>query len=334
MTQQPVQDLEGQAAFSLERLLEQLDRECPLVAQRTFVGAHTLFRQVLDTDLLVKLQERVFAAVPDENDEFTVNWERLSDALNFGEHKLVHDRCSEFLLRHSHLRGHAEADVDLGRAQDLLASCRMNYIEPEEVAVNTFINGQIQFVVSERRGSNGTAARDNGGNGQSTPMRGDPGFSISDALGRRYRCFVKQVPGAKLEEVLKLKITNVTDITIDGDHGPETVLYLEPRIHSGEQVMVRLDSLSYTGNSFTFRLHRYDGFLWFKRRGVNKEMFNAETLHPGDQVVVQVLYTSEQPKWQSGGRLQRLGIIKAIPLHRVERVTVAGPDTVAARIPA
>ncbi len=339
MTLHRTEDPEVKAAFYLERLLEQLDRECPLVAHHTFVTHHTTFRDVLDAALLDALQERVFAAAPGADDVFQPDWKELEHALEFGEYRFVHDTCNEYLLRYSHLRGQPSAESCLRQAQELLARCRMFFIEPEEMRINTFINGRIQFVVSERRSSSNhddfSGNNGNGnGNGEKKKLQGDPGFSLVDALGSRYRCFVKQLSDARIDEVVRLKITNITEQTIRGEHGPERVVYMEPRVHSQEQVVIVLDDLSYTGNSYTFRLHSYDGFLWFKRRGVNHREFNPDTLHPGDHIVAQVLYTTEEVKLQRDGRIQRLGIIKAIPVRRVRSMTVAGPGTSAASIPA
>lgn len=341
-------DLESCAAFYLERLLEQLEGECPLVAQRNFVSNNAIFQEVLSGELFQNLKKRVFSAIPSHTQLTPPDWSKLIEALKFGECRYVHDQCHEFLLRNNHLRGHPNADADLRKAQEVLAECRANYIEPDEICINTFINGRIQFVVSERRQnpkpapSTPSSHHNGNGNGNNhsshsdismVHLKGDPGFGLVDALGKRYRCFVKNAERAKLDDILALKITNVTLNTILGEHGEETILYLEPRVHTGDLVMVILEDLSYTGNSFTFRLYSYDGFLWFKRRGINKKAFNSETLHPGDCLIVKVLYTSEEPKCQKDGKIQRLGIIKAIPVRRVDKVMVAGPDTPFATIP-
>lgn len=341
MNPQPLDDQSAKAAFHLERLLEQLDGGYPAAAHRTFVTHHAMFRDVLEEELFEALQKRVFSAEPARDEAFALDFARLKDALEFCEYAFVHDQCSEFLLRHSHESGRT-TEKAIQKAEELLAASRMHYLEPDEVRINTAINGRIEFVVSERKIKTSSTEsmprsildvnRQQGGHRDSIP--GDPGFTIADTSGRLYRCFVKKVSAATVGDVIHLKITNVTQKTIMGENGEETILYLEPRYHPGEEITVVLDALSYTGNSYTFRLHSYDGFLWFRRRGVNKEKFNTETLRPGDCVVAKILYTSEDPKWQRDGSLQRLGIVKAIPLRRVESLTVADLDRTAAKVPA
>ena len=98
-------------------------------------------------------------------------------------------------------------------------------------------------------------------------------------------------------------------------------------------IEIELVSLSHTENSFTFRHHSYDGFLWFKRRGVNKAVFNKSTLRPGDRIIAKVLYTTEEEKRAGNGNITRLGIIKAIPVRKAgqEQSPEDNPNTDAAK---
>jgi len=314
---------EDNAVFYLERLMDQLDRQCFLLAHRTFVRHRSDFAAILEKSLLDNLQKRVQSEVPQEIGSQNKVIEKVTNAVQFGEYRTAHDLATEYLLAHDQPNASNGNMTAIETLRNLLAETRRFYLEPDDVRVNVFVNAEVGFVV-ERRGICSKTGR---------PLEGNPGFIWVDALKRRYRCFVKQVPEVKVGDLLRLKVTNVTNTFIDTSNGKERVVYLEPRVQSGDHVAVEVSSLSHTGNSFTFRLHSYDGFLWFKRRGVNKQVFNESTLRPGDQVLAEVLYTTEEIKLGSNGTPRRLGLIKAVPLKRLDAEEGSGPGIDAATIP-
>jgi hypothetical protein len=309
---------EAIAVFYLERLMDQLDRQCFLLAHRTFVRHRSDFSLILDESLLDNLQRRVQSEAPKDSGSLSHLIEKVTHAVQFGEYRAAYDFGTEYILandRPNPSNGHVTA---LETIRNLLADACWHFLEPDDVQINTFVNAEIGFIVSRRGVSTKT--------GQ--PLDGDPGFTWVDAVGQRYRCFVKQVPHVQVGDLLHLKITNVTNTFIhNAAQGKERVIYLEPRVQSGDHIPIEIDSLSHTGNSFTFRLHSYDGFLWFKRRGVNKDLFNERTLQAGDHVLAEVLYTTEEVS------PQRLGLLKAIPIKRLDAPAKTGPDKDVATTP-
>lgn len=249
-------------------------------------------------------------------------WQRLNDAMMFQYYQVAHDCAHEILLHHQHKAEDCPTHDICEPVGEQLAICNAHYIEPHEIEANAYVDAEVRFWVDKRNASSGGAS-----------LKGNPGFYWQDALGTRYRCFIKQADEAHVGDTLKLKITNIPGLQIDTPKGPEPILYLEPRVLPGETLLIELDKLSYTGNSFTFRYNSYDGFLWFKRRGINKEVFNQETLQPGQRIYAKVLYTTDQEKRTREGKVTRLGIIKAIPLQWAGSLPrpAQHPDTAAAK---
>ncbi|MGC9326150.1 MAG: hypothetical protein ACP5I1_00820, partial [Candidatus Hinthialibacter sp.] len=250
--------------------------------------------------------------------------DRFKNAWKFSEHKTVHDCGKELLL---HYQQQSEIQTKRKSAEeeirDILAANNAFYIEPDSIHINRFINASIDFVVENRKSSSSSH--------KSLP--GNPGFYLIDALGVRYRCFVKQVKNVNVGDKIKLKITNIPGLAIATYANREPIIYLEPRLAPGDIIDVELGTLSHTENSFTFRCYSYDGFLWFKRRGVNKSLFNKKTLRPGDRVRARILYTTEEEKRSPSGNITRLGIIKAAPLKKImpEEILQSDPSNGAAK---
>lgn len=292
--------------FYLERLLEMLDSGCIVLAQTTFSRHQTAFSELLSPEAFQQLSERVSVRDNWNSQKEKHLYKRLQNAFTFGESKISHDLAHEILLHHDHLAESCPNHAICDSVNKLLANNNNVYLEPDEIAVNTIIDAPISFIVEERK------PKQNG----FQPLRGNPGFYLQDALGRRYRCFVKQMPEANVGDVLSLKVTNIPGLAIAAHGESEPILYLEPRANPGEIIEIELSSLSHTGNSYTFRYHSYDGFLWFKRRGVNRTIFNENTLRKGDRIIAKVLYISEEEKRTADDKVSRLGVIKAIPLRR------------------
>ncbi len=309
--------------YYVERILEHLDAGCILLARNIFKVYERSLKELLKTEHFAYIKERV--NYPDDwTDEKEREWlERFYNARAFGEYKIVHDLGHEILLHHDHDPAECANHSLIGELMNILASNNVLFLEPGEVEINTFINAEVAFIVENRR-SKSTSQK---------ALEGNPGFSLIDTLGRRYRCFIKQVPNAQIGDRLQLKITNIPGLMLSDKKKSEQILYLEPRVMPGDVIEVELSNLSYTGNSFTFRFHSYDGFLWFKRKGVNKEIFNKNTLREKDRIIAKVLYTTEEEKRNKSGNISRLGIIKAIPLRRADAEPYPGEnqDTDAAR---
>ncbi len=300
--------------FYLERLMDQLDSGCAYMARATFLRYRAHFESILQSSHINRLEQTTQQqSVWNHNDEL-IFLDRMKNAWLFGEYKTVHDCGHEILL---HQRDKKDANLELiEQVQNLLASNNAYYIEPDSININTFVNAKVAFVVGQRKS-------------QSNPgklLNGNPGFYLKDACGMRYRCFIKQVNDIEEGAELKLKITNIPGLVFATLNTQEPIIYLEPRTIPGETIEIEIGSLSHTENSFTFRHHSYDGFLWFKRHGVNKRIFNKATLRPGDRITARVLYTSEEEKRSSSGNITRLGIIKAIPLRRVVPVSTLMVD--------
>lgn len=294
--------------FYMERVLELTEQECFALARRTFERHRRDFAVMLEPGPYEQLESRAMAGdrwSPEKEDEM---FENLRNAHSFNEFKAVHDLGLEILLHHQHKAESCPTHWRCDEINQCLAEANAHYLEPDEVAVNTFVDAVIQFVVEQRRPR--SPGKPN--------LEGNPGFHLKDALGRAYRCFVKQVRGVDQGDLLKLKITNIPGMSISNKGVSEPIVYLEPRVTPGDKIEVELLNLSHTGNSFTFRHHSYDGFLWFKRRGVNKELFNRHTLKPKDRIMAKILYTSEEIKVSDRGNVTRLGVIKAIPVKRAE----------------
>ena len=318
------QEDKGQkAVFYLERILEQLDMDVRALAQKIFFAYRSEFETMLNPEHFRHLQERASVVdnwTPKKEKQF---YERVKNAVSFNESKVVHDLAHEIILHHHHPAETCSTHWIFDEMLQLLAQNNNHYLEPDEICINTFLDAKIQFIVEQRRPRQPGKA----------PLVGNPGFHLTDVLNRSFRCFVKQVSGVKLNEELKLKITNLPGLTISTRNIIEPVVYLEPRVTPEDLIEVELLNLSHTGNSFTFRHHSYDGFLWFKRRGVNKEIFNKKTLQPKDHILAKVLYTSEEVKQSNRGTISRLGVIKAIPIKRVEEgeSLAENPETGAAK---
>jgi len=306
--------------FYLERVMEQLEHGSLRLARQTFERYRAFFAALLKANHLQRLEESVSQPdvwTPEKETKF---FERMKNAWEFGEYKAVHDCAREILLHHQH---ESDPCAMCTRVNEILVLNNAKYIEPDSIAINTFIDAKIDFIVEKRKS-----------NSQSNKiLQGNPGFYLEDAVGTRYRCFVKQVNNVKVGDTLKLKITNIPGLAIATRSNQEPILYLEPRVSPGELIEIELVSLSHTENSFTFRHHSYDGFLWFKRRGVNKAVFNKSTLRPGDRIIAKVLYTTEEEKRAGNGNITRLGIIKAIPVRKAgqEQSPEDNPNTDAAK---
>lgn len=295
------------ALFYLERVLEQLEGGYCLLAKRNFRRYEEHFSTMLEAEHFGLLLEKA-----NRKDEWGLDKEkqlakRLSDAATFMEYKVVHDCCHEILLHHHHRADTCPTHAICDWVTKALAQNNAHYIEPDEVQLNTHVDIEVEFVVEKRRSGD-----------RRGDLKGNPGFHWKDVLGQTYRCFIKQVEDVRVGETIPLKVTNIPGITVNSGAARDPIIYLEPRVEAGELIEIEISSLSYTGNSFTFRHNSYDGFLWFKRRGVNKEIFNERTLRPGDKIVAKVLYTTDEEKRTPSGNITRLGIIKAIPIKRVE----------------
>ncbi|MFH1744228.1 MAG: hypothetical protein ABIH23_34940 [bacterium] len=321
--QEPKTSREEVAVFYLERLMDQLDRQCFLLAHRTFVRHRTDFLMILDENLVDSLQKRVQSEIPQEPDSPNQVIEKVTHAVQFGEYRTAYDLGTEYLLAHDQPDASNGSMKILETIRNLLADARRHYLEPDEVQVNTLVNAEIGFIVDRR----GICAK----TGQ--PLSGNPGFTWIDVMGHRYRCFIKQVPDAEVGDLLRLKITNVTNSFIDTSRGREQVVYLEPRVQKGDLVPIEVLSLSHNKHSYTFRLHSYDGFLWLRHRSVNRKKFNEQSLHPGDRILAEVLYTTDEIKMSPTGNPKRLGLIKALPIKRLDTPATTDPSTAAATTP-
>jgi hypothetical protein len=311
------------AVFYLERLMDQLDRECFLLAHRTFVRHRADFLIILDTELVEGLQRRVQSEVPKELGSPERVVEMVTHAVQFGEYRAAYDIGIEYLLAHDRPNAPNGTLTILETIRNLVADARRFHFEPDDLQLNTAVNTEIGFIVERR----GICAK----TGQ--PLSGNPGFTWVDTIGNRYRCFVKQVENAQVGDLLRLKITNITNSFIETAKGKERIVYFEPRVQKGDIVPVEVLSLSHNGHSFTFRLHSYDGFLWLKHRSVNKTVFNEQNVRVGDRVLAEVLYTTEELKVGSKGTPKRLGLVKALPIRRLDGPATAGPGKDAATIP-
>lgn len=315
------QDQEKVLLFYLERVMEQIESGCILLANDTFRRYRNQFGALLKPAHLARLDQVTSQDSNWSAETERVFIERMKNAWEFGEYKTVHDACKEILL---HIKTPSNGHTQIAeQVRELLAANNFFYIEPDSININTFIDANVVFIVEKRKAHNQTQRL----------LRGNPGFYLEDALGNRYRCFVKQVDDVGVGERLKLKITNIPGIAFATQTMQEPIIYLEPRVSPGDTIEIELGTLSHTENSFTFRHHSYDGFLWFKRRGVNKNLFNQDTLQEGDRIVARVLYTTEEEKRSPSGNITRLGIIKAIPVRKaaLESNPEADPDTGAAK---
>lgn len=312
------------AIFYMERILEVIELDCTLLAKKIFDKYQNQFQSLLTAEPFQQIKDRVSVSDNWTAEKEMAFFDRLKSASSFNEYKTVHDVAHEFLLHHDHPAESCPTHDLCDDVNKILAINNASYLEPDEVSINTFIDAKITFVVEQRRAK----SKNN------QPLEGNPGFHITDALNHSYRCFVKQVSDVEVDDVLQLKITNIPGLAISGNQTNEPIVYLEPRVVPGEKIEVEVLNLSHTGNSFTFRHHSYDGFLWFKRRGVNKEIFNQHTLKPKDKIVAKVLYTSEDVKRSPRGNITRLGVIKAIPLKHIsaEQYRQADPNTAVAKV--
>ncbi len=321
---QTTKDDDQVSLYYVERILEQLELGCFKLAKQTFEVRKTKYYELLKPEHFSYLNERVHCE-DDWSEEKEQQWvDRLRNAWSFGVTKIVHDMAHEILLHHDHKPEECSNHSICEEIVDILATNNSDYIEPDEVNINTFINPKVAFVVDQRRSKT---------NNQRI-LEGNPGFNLTDALGQRYRCFIKQISDVNIGDQLNLKITNIPGLMLTDNKRHEKIIYLEPRVIPGELIEVELSNISYTGNSFTFRYHSYDGFLWFKRKGVNKEVFNKNTLNANDRIIAKVIYTTEEEKRSKKGNISRLGIIKAIPVKRagMESNQALNQDTGVARV--
>ncbi|MBI1390693.1 MAG: hypothetical protein GC154_19865 [bacterium] len=297
---------EAETLFYAERILELANSDYKLLARRLFQQHAVHAQRLLKQEHFNHLRDR--ADQPDDwsDQKEQMLFRRLKDAAAFNECKEIHDCAHEILLHHDHRADRCPTHHICDEVNEILANNNVHYVEPGEIQINANINATVDFVVESRRS-----------NGGGSPQ-GNPGFYWTDVLGRRYRGFIKQVDNAQIGDTLKLKITNIPGLTISSKNHVDHILYLEPRVSPGDVIEVELSSLSHTHNSFTFRHHSYDGFLWFKRRGVNKEIFNERTLHAHDRLMVKILYITDEVRRSSRGTITRLGVIKAIPVKRIE----------------
>lgn len=300
------EEIKDKTLFYLERVLELLDNGFVTISRHIFEQHQKEFADVLQNDHFLYLKERIPKEETWTNHKEQELYNRLKNAWTFGEYVAVHDCAYEILL---HYPGKERTNHPLClKIEDILATNNLYYIEPDEIAINAFIDTTIEFIVEN----------------------GNPGFRIQDCVGQWYRCFVKDVSGKAVGDSLKLKITNIPGLEINAKNKKEKVIYLEPRVTQGDIIEVEITSLSHTGNSYTFRHRSYDGFLWFKKRGVNRQIFNQNTLQPKDKILAKILYTTEEIKISDSGSPTRLGLIKAIPIKRVTSFSKVNPDNSAA----
>lgn len=293
--------------FYLERIMEQAEAGYLGLARVNYHRYKKDIHAMLNPNHVKRMEEIANQGNQWTREKELMLWERMNNAWEFSEYKTVHDCGHEILSHYHHLDKHNLPDY-LYDLAELLATNNLYYIEPDEIAINTFINARIEFLVEKRKSPQHT----------NKELKGNPGFYLTDSLGRKYRCFIKQVEDVSNGDIIRVKITNLPGLAIANGHGNEPIIYFEPRVTPGELIEIELSSLSHTQNSFTFRHYSYDGFLWFKRRGVNRKAFNKSTLNPKDRIIAKVLYTTEEEKRSDTGNITRLGIIKAIPLDRAE----------------
>lgn len=304
--QDPV--MESKSIFYMERILELLSKHCFVQAKTVFYRYHKYMEQMLSPEHFQQMRHRV-----DQNDDWSTQKENqfqqlLQSAQTSRIPIDIHDYATELLAHIEEPSSDSCTQESYLRLQRVLAENYFHYIDPDEITINTFINAKVEFVVESRR-----ASRDN-----DVMIDGDPGFYLTDSMDNTYRCFIKQVSGVEVGSTLRLKITNIPGMSIKGKQAKEKIIYLEPRIEPGDSLEIEVMNVSHTGNSFTFRHHSYDGFLWFKRRGVNKKDFNQNNIKPKDKILAKVLYTSDDIKRSKSGQITRLGIVKAIPLKRLD----------------
>jgi len=300
--------LESKSIYYMERILELLSKGCMAAAKKVFSRYHSSIEQLLPNEHYKQLCCRITPPDDWSKEKEQHFYLMLSQAQAQPSYIDIHDTAYELLLHLDEPSSDAATQGTYLNLQRILAKNYVHYIEPDEIEINTFMDAQVEFVVENRR-----ASRNNG-----VPVEGDPGFYLTDTMRQSYRCFIKQVPHVSVGDTLTLKITNIPGMTINSKSVQEKILYFEPRIEPGEIVELEVMNMSHTGNSFTFRHHSYDGFLWFKRRGVNKKQFNQQNIKPKDRILAKVLYTSEEIKRSHTGQITRLGIVKAVPIKRLD----------------
>lgn len=300
--------LESKSIFYMERILELLSKNCIVQAKRIFSRYHQYMERLLAPELYQQMRHRT-----EQEDDWTETKEaEFQQFLQQAQANRIpidiHDYAHELLAHIEEPSSDSATQDAYIRLQRILAENNFHYLEPDEISINTFINARVEFVVENRR-----ASRNN-----DVMIEGDPGFYLTDAMDNTYRCFIKQVSGAEVGDTQQLKITNIPGMSINGKQAKEKIIYLEPRTEPGDHLEIEVMNVSHTGNSFTFRHHSYDGFLWFKRRGVNKKEFNLQNIKPKDRILAKVLYTSEEVKRSKSGQITRLGIVKAVPVKRLD----------------
>ena len=301
------EEIKDKTLFYLERILELLDNGYISLSRHIFEQHEQDFSGILQNDHFIYLKQRIAPEDPWSLHKEQEYYTRLKNARIFGEYVIVHD-CAYEILLHYPVKDRSNYPI-CQKIEDILAENNLHYIEPDEIAINAFFDSAIEFIVEN----------------------GNPGFHLQDCLGQWYRCFVKDTSGKQVGDPLKLKITNIPGLEINNSRNKkEIVIYLEPRVTQGDIIEVEISSLSHTGNSYTFRHRSYDGFLWFKKRGVNRQIFNQNTLQPKDKILAKILYTTEEIKVSNSGSPTRLGLIKAIPIKRLTTLTMANPDNSAA----
>lgn len=298
---------ESKSIYYMERILELLSKGCVATAKKIFARYHHSIERLLPSEHYKQLCERITSPDNWSSEKEHQIRQLLKQAQSQNLYPDIHDFAFELLLHLDEPSADSSTQGVYLELQRILAVNAVHFIEPDEIEINTFINAKVEFVVENRR-----ASRDSG-----SIIEGDPGFYLKDALEQSYRCFIKQAPHAAVGDPLSLKITNIPGLTINSKPSQEKIIYLEPRTEPGDLIEIEVMNESHTGNSFTFRHHSYDGFLWFKRRGVNKSIFNQKNIKPKDRILAKVLYTSDEVKRSHSGQITRLGIVKAVPVKRL-----------------
>lgn len=300
--------LESKSIYYMERILELLSKGCIAAAKKIFARYHTQFEHLLSHEHFQQMGSRITSPDNWSKDKENQFYTLLHQAQSQNTYEDIHDFTLELLLHLDEPSADSSTQGAYFNLQCILAKNAIRFIEPDEIEINTFIDAKVEFVVENRRSNRES----------SVMVEGDPGFYLTDAIEQSYRCFIKQVPNAAVGDTLRLKITNIPGLSIHSKPVQEKILYLEPRTEPGDFIEIEVMHESHTGNSFTFRHHSYDGFLWFKRRGVNKKIFNHQNIKPKDRIQAKILYTSEEVKRSNSGQITRLGIIKAVPVKRME----------------
>ncbi|MBZ0254618.1 hypothetical protein K8I31_01060, partial [bacterium] len=216
---------EAAALYYAERILELSNLGFHILAQRRMQTYESSLRSMLSQEAFQTLKNRI-----SQSDDWTQQKEqnlmaRMKDAVEFNEHKAVHDCAHEILLHHDHRADCCPTHFICDEVIEVLSENNAKFIEPGEIDINTSINAEVDFIVEQRRSS-----------GDGRNPQGNPGFYWTDALNRKYRGFIKQVENIRVGDKLKLKVTNVPGLTINSRDQAEQILYLEPRVLPGDVI--------------------------------------------------------------------------------------------------